>query len=246
MSFLKSIVGFATGDGIGSTLARTAVLGYALNRVLSNVNPKNQQPEDPGQRIQLNPNTENSIPVVYGTAFLSGSVTDAALTASKTTMWYCVTICEKTGTKISDDEQSDISIDEIYWNGYRVTLQSDGVTMQNYRDPQGNVNNNVAGLVKFYLFSGNSDTPINITSLSTGNTQPAYNLFPNWTSNHQMNDLVFALVRVDYSKENNITGLGELDFKITNTMSLPGDCLYDYLTNPRYGAGINAQEIFDE
>jgi hypothetical protein len=32
-------------------------------------------------------------------------------------------------------------------------------------------------------------------------------------------------------------------FKIQNSMTLPGDCIYDYMTNTRYGAGIDPAEI---
>jgi hypothetical protein len=58
-----------------------------------------------------------------------------------------------------------------------------------------------------------------------------------------MSNLVFVIVRVDYNKDKNITGLGDLTFEIKNSMKLPGDCLYDYMTNTRYGAGIDAVGI---
>ena len=72
---------------------------------------------------------------------------------------------------------------------------------------------------------------------------PAWSIMPGWTSAHTMNDLVFAIVKVEYNKEKNVTKLGKLDFKIRNSMTEPGDCLYDYMTNTRYGAGIDPQEI---
>jgi hypothetical protein len=58
-----------------------------------------------------------------------------------------------------------------------------------------------------------------------------------------MNDLIFAVVKVDYNREKNVTGIGDLLFHVDNTMKLPGDVLYDYMTNTRYGAGITATEI---
>ena len=68
---------------------------------------------------------------------------------------------------------------------------------------------------------------------------------PNWASaTHAMNDLLFAVVRVDYNRDKNVTGLGDMLFHIQNNMYLPGDCLYDYMTNTRYGAGISASEIY--
>jgi hypothetical protein len=58
-----------------------------------------------------------------------------------------------------------------------------------------------------------------------------------------MNDLIFALVRVDYNREKNVTGLGDVTFEVSNSMFLPGDVLNDYMTNTRYGAGIASAEI---
>jgi hypothetical protein len=58
-----------------------------------------------------------------------------------------------------------------------------------------------------------------------------------------MEDLIFVLVRVDYNREKNITGLADMLFHVTNSMMLPGDCVYDYLTNTRFGAGISSADI---
>jgi hypothetical protein len=59
-----------------------------------------------------------------------------------------------------------------------------------------------------------------------------------------MTNLCFALIRIDYNREKNVTGLGDIKFVIENSMTKPGDCLYDYMTNTRYGAGISAEEIY--
>jgi hypothetical protein len=59
-----------------------------------------------------------------------------------------------------------------------------------------------------------------------------------------MSDLVFALIKTTYNPEKNINSLGNWEFKLSNTMSQPGDVLFDYMTNTRYGAGINEQEIY--
>jgi hypothetical protein len=59
-----------------------------------------------------------------------------------------------------------------------------------------------------------------------------------------MSSLVFALVRVEYNKERNVTSLGDIQFKLTNTLSQPGDVVNDYMKNTRYGAGIPDTEIY--
>jgi len=183
--------------------------------------------------------------VVYGTAFVKGIITDAWLTADKTTMWYCVTICEKTGnTNLGSGAASVLSFEEIYLNESLIAFQSDGITVASITDANGNTSTDPAGLIKIYCFNNGSTSPVVPTGYVNGGLSSAYSLMPNWTVNHTMNSLVFALVKIEYSKEKNVTSLGEIEFKIKNTMTQPGDCLYDYMTNTRYGAGIPSAEIY--
>ena len=58
-----------------------------------------------------------------------------------------------------------------------------------------------------------------------------------------MNDTLFAIVKVTYSRDKGVTGMPNMMFTITNSMKLPGDVLYDYMTNTRYGAGIDSANI---
>lgn len=239
-----------TGDGVAGGIAKATALGLLLNEVTNSINKDNQKPEaantnnpNYSTRTQVDPDTDHSIPVVYGQAFIGGKVTDAVLTNSNQTMWYCLTICEKTGTKI-DGTASVISFQEIYWNELKINFQGDGVTVASFTDEDGNTDTGVNGLVKIYLFNNGSTGATKLQGLATGNTLPAYSIFPNWTANHTMNELVFALVRVDYSAEKQLTGLGDVTFKLQNTLTEPGDVLYDYMTNTRYGAGIVAEEIY--
>jgi len=250
MSFLDSIVnvgksalGFFSGSSVASTLARTAALGFVLNKVNSSVNKKNEPP-DRGQRITLDPKTDNTIPVVYGTAYVNGLITDAEITNNNQTMWYCVTLCEKTGVKLSDNQPSSFSFLDVYWNTYKLNFKSDGVTVASGVDENGNVNNDLDGLIRFYPFNGSSANPVRFTNQTQGNTALAYQLFPNWSTSHTMSDLIFCLVRVEYNKEKKVTGVNEIKFKIRNSMTMPGDVLNDYMTNTRYGAGIPVEEIY--
>jgi hypothetical protein len=66
---------------------------------------------------------------------------------------------------------------------------------------------------------------------------------PGWTPNHSMSKLAFALIKMQFSAENDITELGEITFKLRNTMSEPGDVMVDYMTNIRYGCSIPISEI---
>jgi len=253
MSFINSIVsvgkqalGWFTGDSTGAKVARTAGLAFVVNQLNNTVKAENTPGErDTSTRTRIDPDTNHSIPIVYGTAFLSGVVTDAVLTNGNQTMWFCVTLSEETGTLLSTDEPSEFTFEKLYWNGNLVTLQTDGVTVQSFTDEDDNTTDDPSGLIKLYPFVG-SGSPKQFAGYGAGNTEDARDLFPNWTSTHAMNNLVFCLIRVDYNASKNITGLGRLEFKLTNSMTLPGDVLFDYTTNTLYGAGIPTEDVNSE
>jgi hypothetical protein len=249
----SSIWDWATGSSISAGTARAAGLAYLLKEVQDSINKDNARPEkqttyvpDYGVREQIDPDTEHKIPVVYGTAVAGGAITDAVMTNSNQTMWYCITLSEQTGVIYGTNQQSQISFEAVYWNETQVNFRSNGITATSLTDDNGNASSDIDGLVEFYFFSGGSNKPVKLSGYSQGNGQAANQLFPGWTTSHTMNDLVFALVKVTYNKEKNITGLGNIQFKLKNTMSQPGDCLYDYMTNTRYGAGITPEEIYSE
>ena len=245
----STIYNSVSSSSIASSVVKTAAMGLVLYQVNKSVNKKNQTPSPGVQadryvREQLSPDSSHSVPVVYGTSFIKGIITDAVMTDDNMTMWYCITICEKTGTLLSSGAASTFTFDEVYLNGNKITFQSDGVTVQSTTDSDGIVDNQMNGFVKIYCFNDGSNSPVTPTGYTNGNLLYARDLMPNWTANHMMNDLIFALVRVDYNKERNVTGLGEIEFKITNSMTMPGDVLNDYMLNTRYGAGIPASEIY--
>ena len=137
MSWLDDIVDYGStalnwlgGNSIVGSLAKTALLGYGLNQVTKSINQDNatknttSQP-DPGVRLQVDPDPQHKIPVVYGQAFLGGIVTDAVLTNSNQTMFYCLTLCERTGVKLSDSVQSVITFKDVYLNDESVQFKSD-------------------------------------------------------------------------------------------------------------------------
>lgn len=241
----KSAVSWMGGSGLGPNLARTALTGFALSQISKAINRENSTADqpDPGVRFKLDPNPENRIPVLYGRAVTGGIITDAQLVNDNKTMYFCLTISEKTGTKVSDSTASSYIYRDVYWNNERVVFQADGVTVDYTVDNTGEQNTDIQGLVKIYLYAGNSETPTTIPIYSNS-TPNAYTIMPTWTSNHMMNDLIFAIIRVDYNSEKNVNGLPAIQFDIENSMTLPGDCLYDMMTNTRYGAGIDSSEIY--
>jgi hypothetical protein len=251
MSFIDNIVGFGKqalgflgGKSIGSQLARTALLGYALNRVSKSINKANEVP-DQGVQIAIDPDTEFSVPVLYGTAYVSGKITDAHMSANNKDMWICVTLCEKTGNLINGTP-SVISFEEMYIDNLRLGFQSNGITVSDIWDDSGNNSDRWNGLIEVYPFNGGSTSPTTFTTESTGNTANAYDVMPNWSSTDTMNDLVFCIIKYRYNseKDKRLTSIGrDIKFKLSNTMTLPGDCLNDYMQNTRYGAGISSGEM---
>lgn len=253
MSFLDDIVdvgrgalGWIGGDSIAAGLARTAITGYALNRLTNSINKENSQDQvDPGVREQVDASPDHYIPVVYGTAYLGGIITDAVLTNNNNTMYYCLTLSEKTGnTGLGAGNPSTFQFGNIYRDDMRLVFANDGITVKEAVDRNGTVCTKAEGKIRVYCFAGNSSTPIAPKGYTNVPTTPAYSIMPGWTSNHDMTDLVFAIVSIDYDATNDIRGLGNFRFELINSMSYPGDCLYDYMTNTRYGAGIPAGSIY--
>ena len=254
MSWLDSIIDFGksvlTSNSIGSQLLKTVVTGYALNKVNKSINPGNPAatPEvapviDKGVRLQASADSSAKIPVVYGTAVLGGKLVDIHQSADNQVMQYAYAISERTGTLLSDNSQSVITFKDIYWNKQRCVFADDGITVSYTVDKNGKIDRSLAGLVKIYCYNAGSLSPVVPEDYTNNSLTPAYSVFSSWGSNHLMSDLVFAIVQVTYSKEKNVTGIGEVEYKISNTLTMPGDCIYDLMTNTRYGASIAAEDI---
>jgi hypothetical protein len=262
MAFLTALATTVAGyigvtSTIGVLLVRTAItalVSYALNRTIS----KNQSQTgfDAGARQMLSPATNHKIPVVYGSAYLGGAITDAQLVDSNKTMWVCLTISEATGKLFSTAADSAFTFNECYRNADQVIFQSDGITVAKTLDADGNEDVSMAGLIKIYMYAGSGAsadqlTPALASCVSAPTITPvnAWDIFPDWTApsgttpNDNMSDLVFALVRVDYNRDKNVTSIGDYQFNIINSMTSQGDVIFDYATNTRYGAGIRLAEI---
>lgn len=259
MSFLdgilsvgKSAVGFLSGNSVASSLVKLAGMGLIASQLAKNANKSNDIPSsgttppniDQGVRLQIPPAADKKIPVLYGTAFFGGNITDAAMTNNNKTMWYCITLSEKTGTKLSDGQASDYVFKDVYWNDQRIVFKSDGITVDYTVDRNGILDRSLGNQVFIYCYKGGSSAGVLPENYSGTAPAAAYTLMPNWTTAHTMDNLIFALVRVDYNREKSVTGLGTVLFHIQNSMSLPGDVVFDYMTNTRYGAGIAAAEVY--
>lgn len=260
MAFVSSIVAAATAFGtflasgtIGALLARTAItalVSYALNRSIAK--GQAQTGIDPGARQMLSAATNHKIPVIYGTAFIGGAITDGQLVNDNKTMHLALTISESTGRLFSSGAAPTYTFNQCFRNTDTMTFRTDGITVDFVIDADGNTDNSMSGLIQIRMYAGSGAAADQIapdSSLIVGGVSPtmtavdAWDVFPGWTAATTMSDLVFVIIKVDYNRDKNLTSIGDYQFKITNNLKLGGDVLFDYATNTRYGAGIRLAEI---
>lgn len=255
MSFISDAFSWITGNSLGAKLARTAITGFALNRITASINRDNAatsdtsstQPEiDLGTRVTIDPNTDANIPVFYGVAKTGGIITDAYLSSDNLTMTVVYTLSEKTGDVWESGETGKFELVGVTINDALLSFKADGVTVDNALTPDQTVTDNLNGLVKVYFYDGNSESPrAHLGYESAQASLPAaYDLIDDWDSTYMMEDLVFAVCKITYNREKRLTGLPDFKFAINNNIYRVGDVLYDYMTNTRYGGGIPETEIY--
>lgn len=228
----------------GVRLLTTAVVSNVIaKRAMSDINKgaSGTGTQQIGNRIQLQPATDNKIPVVYGSAFMKPIITDAKISTDQKTMWYVLTFSEA----MESDEIGTLSFGDIYWGDKRLTFDtSDRTKVVSWTNSDGTVENQPNGLVNIYLYRDGSDRPVNTSSkayevLATSEIAEANR----WNSSKKMSKLAFAIVKIKYDQEKGITSLPEITAVINNTLVKPGSVIKDYLTNTRYGAGLPLTNI---
>lgn len=255
MSFFGGITNIFTGGGALGSLVRTVAMGYIVKKLSNsatkenetgsrNAEQKNAPGIDNGVRLQVPPAADEKIPVLYGSAFFGGIISDAVMSNNNQRMHYVLTLAEKTGTLYSNSAVTSYGFGSIFYNDQTITFKADGVTVDYTTDRSGNRDASLDGLVKIYCYAGGSASANQRFPTGTSGTAVnAYSIVSGWTSAHAMNNLVFAVVEVNYSAERNIKGIGDVKFQVTSSMNKPGDVIYDYATNNLYGANIANTEI---
>jgi hypothetical protein len=255
MSFFGGITNIFTGGGALGSLVRTVAMGYIVKKLSNsatkenetgsrNAEQKNAPGIDNGVRLQVPPAADEKIPVLYGSAFFGGIISDAVMSNNNQRMHYVLTLAEKTGTLYSNSAVTSYGFGSIFYNDQTITFKADGVTVDYTTDRSGNRDSSLDGLVKIYCYAGGSGSANQRFPTGTSGTAVnAYSVVNGWTSAHAMNNLVFAVVEVNYSAERNIKGIGDVKFQVTSSMNKPGDVIYDYATNNLYGANIANTEI---
>lgn len=192
-----------------------------------------------GNRQQLSPATDNKLPVVYGTAFVGGIVTDLTISSDNQDIYYVIALSE-----VTNNGYDTITFGEVYWGGKKVVFNStnqykvDGLLDES----TGLTDTSVAGYIDIYLYSNGSNSPANSSSTAISVLQ-ASNLVYKWDSTKLMSNCAFAVVHLKYNSGASVTGLQQTKFELTNSRTQTGDVIYDYMTNQNYGAGLPSYQI---
>jgi hypothetical protein len=249
---------FAVGSLIlayfGFTGAALTVGAFLINMVVSTVIAKTffspNQPSygpagdapNPGNRQQVPPATDNKLPVVYGSAYLGGVVTDLIISNDNQKLLYCLSLCEVTNT--NDGQTPDvISFGDIYYAGKKVIFDSSGNNVIALLDEStGLQDTTVKGKIQIYLYSNGVNYPAN-TNVTANQITLNLNGDYYWDYNVKMSNCAFALIVLTYSISANVRGIAQTKFQVINSRTNTGDCIQDYLTNTRYGAALPISQV---
>ena len=244
---IAAAVGFsaaaaATIGAVGAFAART-LLTIGISKLLSNTtdtNASNPPAGDP--RAQKSPTTVNKIPVVYGSAYVGSTITDAILSTDQQTMYYVCALGEVTDT-------GTLSFGNIYYNGDLVELGTGAdvakvISLTNNAVPP-QTDTKIAGNMFVYLFNDGSSSGINTGGQTAIQilSDASIPVDSRWSATDTMSSCAFAIIKLNYNADAGTTQIGQLKFQITNTLDEPGSVIYDYLTNSVYGCAIPVDQV---
>lgn len=230
-----------------------AITSFAINMVASAVLARVFAPDqptvdsmsvpNPGSKQTFPPASDNKLPVIYGTAWTGGSLVDMSITSDNQTMYYVVALSEVTNTENGGSGDT-FTFGDIYFGGKKVIFDSTDLTkvISLLDISTGLSDNTVKDKIYFYLYSNGSDNPVN-TDKTAYQIMTNSSLIYQWDASKNMSNCAFAIVKLVYNQNANITGFQQLKIQLTNSRKAPGDCLNDYLQSSRYGAAISSDNI---
>lgn len=226
--------------------AATFAINFAVSFVVTRAfGSKPPQSQDTGARQQVPPASNNSIPVVYGDAWLGGTFVDAVLSSNQKTMYYVMAI-----SSISSDASATFSYDrtKFYYGDRLVTFDgTDQTKVVSLTDGDGNVDTKINGNLYISLYTSTNAGTITAVNGTAPNVTMGGADIPvalRWpSSGRQMNGLAFAIVKLNYNADAGTTGLLPITFYCKHypkggSVAKPGDVWYDYMTDARYGASM--------
>jgi hypothetical protein len=258
--FILSEPAYAAGTIIAGAILKGAAswvisaVAFGINMVISSVVSKVFAPNLPNSTFGNEPNPgnpttlpaagDNKLPVVYGTAWLGGIITDLSITANNQNLYYVISLCEITNTETGGTPDT-ITFGDVYYGGNKVifsTTPGQLFKVTGLLDESTGVTQDVTGYMEIYLYRNGSNNPTN-SGLTAIQVMQSSGLIYTWDVTKLMTNAAFAIVKITYNATLNITSLQQVRFKVTNSRSAPGDCLLDYFTSTRYGAAIPVSQI---
>ena len=233
-TFMANVVGFAVSMVASSIISKM----FASDPPQSGLNQQEQL--NTGANLQVQPATNNKLPVVYGNTFIGGTITDLSITTNNQDLYYVMSICEVTGVTTPDT----ITFGDIFFGGKLCVFDgTDHTKVVGLTDQStGTTDNTVSGHLYIYLYNNGSNSPVN-SSTSAITVMQSDGLTYKWDSTKLMSNCAFAIVHLNYNQAANITNIQQTQFEVTNSRNSAGDVLYDYLTNTRYGGAIPTNQI---
>jgi len=233
--------GTLTGLGIATSLLAGGI-AIATAKALGPGVPSIQSAKDPGVKIQLDPSTDNKLPVYYGESFLGGIAIDAMIKNQNNTMVYAFAIGEQT-------DSGTVTISDVYRGDSKLNFGTGALAHQvvSLTDPNGTAVTNVNGKIRCRVYSGNTHANAQIFPAPGGSTTAvaANTMFTNWAGdpNKLGSNAIISIVEVDYDAGNGLQGLGTISYDFKNSLDNPANVLLDYLKNDRYGCGLTDDDL---
>lgn len=241
-----TVLGLAAGSFAAAATA--FVINMAISAIITKAFFTPEQPSggglsgdspNPGNRQQVPPATDNKLPVVYGQAWLGGTITDLSITSNNQELYYVISICE-----VTNNGADTITFGDVYWGGKKCNFASstspDVVSLTD--ESTNTTDSSVNGKLQIFLFNNGSNSPVRGTQTAIQVMQ-ASGLTYTWDNNKLMTNAAFAIVHITYNTNAGLTGIQQTKFQVTNSRFAPGDCFRDYLTNEIYGAAIPLSQV---
>ena len=235
------------GEAAFAASAWAATAAMAINMVIaatiasvffSPQQPNIGQQPNPGNRNTLPPATDSKLPVVYGSAYVGGNSIDLSITEDNQNEYFVIAICEVTNGGLDT-----ITFGDVYYGNKRVIFNSTNhYSVDSLLDESTGESQPINGNIEIYLYRNGSLTPTN-SDLTAIQVMQSTGLVYTWDTQKQMTHCAFAIVKLTYNRDLNITGLEQCKFQVTNSRHKPGDCFYDYLSDTVYGCAIPLYQI---
>jgi hypothetical protein len=252
--FFMASPAFAIGSIVALVITAyqtSAVFAFAINMVASAIiskvfapdSPNQQQVQpNPGSPQQLPPAGDNKLPVIYGTGYAGGIITDLSITTNNQTLYWVFALSEVTNTE-SGGSPDTFTFGNVYWGGKRCVFDTVDLTkVVGLYDESTTLTQDISGYMNIYFYRNGSNQPVN-SSISAITVMSDANLVYKWNDFKLMSNTVFAIIKLTYNQSLNLVGLNQTRFQITNSRTAPGDCISDYLLSSRYGAAIDSTQI---